>query len=31
MIMKTIEELYEEVIVSEELKREFIVLKPNEI
>lgn len=29
--MKTIEELYEEVIVSEELKREFIALKPNEI
>ncbi|MGN0578512.1 MAG: hypothetical protein ACI4J4_07825 [Ruminiclostridium sp.] len=29
--MKTIEELYNEVMVSEELKKEFLALKPEEV
>lgn len=29
--MKTIEELYNEVIASEDLKKEFLALKPEEI
>lgn len=29
--MKTIEELYNEVIASEDLKKEFLALKPEEV